>query len=410
MFKMNGKATSAVMAGLLAVGMAASPLAPAVALATNSSSVGNQTGSGHTDLTMILVDTDEHGGTAEPRFLDDWTENPLYNPDNDGDGIGNNLAFTVPSAINYVVDATGHMMGPTNATIQNRSVMGINVSSVDVDEETPFTIVADATASSVDNSVDLQFGPVEDRPFENQLNAADYLTKTDVADATKWAMGAEGADDANLGIRTGGHVSHITQDITQQRKFGTIKWYLRATQHQATMSNTLVSGSELHTSMASLIGSGWESLGNMTGFVFEKRAPDPANDGVLVSEGEGASPVYFNYSESTGIGRFISESDKLVLNEDCSGMFEGLYGLTSADMSMFDTSNVTNMNAMFSGCGALSSLDVSGWDTSNVTNMADMFAECAALTLDCSDWDVSNVTEHSGFNTHSSVVAPNWSN
>lgn len=256
MFKKNGKATSAVMAGLLAVGMAASPLAPAVALATNSASTGTQTGSGQTDLTMILRDTDEHGGTAEPQYLDDGTTpNPLYNPDADGDGLGDNLAFTVPTAINYVVDADGTMTGPTNATIQNRSVMGINVSSVDVDEETPFTIVADATASSTDNSVDLQFGPSED-----QLNAADYLTKTDVNDASKWEMGAEGAADANLGIQTDGHVSHVAKDITQQSKFGTIKWYLKATHEAAPDYGTLAKswdvGAEPGTVTAALYDSG----------------------------------------------------------------------------------------------------------------------------------------------------------
>lgn len=225
MFKKSSKATSVVMAGLFAVGMVVSPLAPAVALATNSASAGVQTGSGQTDLTMVLKDTDEHGGTSESQFLDDGTTpNPLYNPDADGDGLGDNLAFTVPTAINYVVDADGTMTGPTNANIQNRSVMAINVSSVDVDEETPFKIVSDATASTDANSVDLKFGPAAD-----QLNAADYLTKTDVKDASKWGMGAEGASDANLGIETDGHVSHVVQDITQQSKFGTIKWYLKAT-------------------------------------------------------------------------------------------------------------------------------------------------------------------------------------
>lgn len=254
MFKKRSKATSAVMAGLLAVGMAASPLAPAVALATNSASTGDQTGSGRTDLTMILKDTDEHGGTAEPATNPDGTPNPLYNPDADGDGLGDNLAFTVPSAINYVVDADGTMTGPTNATIQNRSVMGINVSSVDVDEETPFTIVSDATASTDANSVDLQFGPAAD-----QLNAADYLTKTDVADASKWEMGAEGAADANLGIETDGHVSHVAKDITQQSKFGTIKWYLKATHQasgQATVVNSWDIGVESGTVTASLYDNG----------------------------------------------------------------------------------------------------------------------------------------------------------
>ena len=224
MFKKRGKATSAVMAGMLAVGVVASSLSPVVAFAANKASVGAQTGSGKTDLTMILRDTAEHGGTAEPEKNTDGTLNPLYNPDADGDGLGDNLAFTVPSSINYIVDADGNMTGPTNATIQNHSVIGINVSSVDVDETSPFKIVADASKSSANNSVDLQFGPATD-----QLNAADYLVKANVTNASKWKMGAEGAADANLGIETDGHVSHVAQDITQQSKFGTIKWYLKAT-------------------------------------------------------------------------------------------------------------------------------------------------------------------------------------
>lgn len=365
MFKKRSKATSAVMAGLLAVGMAASPLAPAVALAANSASTGAQTGSGQTDLTMILKDTDEHGGTAEPEFLEDGvTPNPLYNPDADGDGLGDNLAFTVPTAINYVVDADGTMTGPTNATIQNRSVMGINVSSVDVDEETPFTIVADATASSTDNSVDLQFGPASD-----QLNAADYLTKTDVNDASKWEMGAEGAADANLGIETDGHVSHVAKDITQQSKFGTIKWYLKATQG-VIKSNKLVTGRTFRTSLENVLG-GVDKKDKLTSLVVVKGAPDTVN-GTLVSDNSGGFPVYFTFDEATGIGTLTSEADKIVLNEDCEEMFGNFWNLASLDASVFDTSGVTNMNGMF--------------------------FRCTDTVIDCSDWDVSNVTTHEYFN------------
>jgi hypothetical protein len=221
MFGNRGKATSAIMAGMLAVGMVASALSPVAVFAANEASVGVQTGSGKTDLTMVLRDTAEHGGTAEPEKNPDGTDNPLYNPDADGDGLGDNIAFTVPSSLNYIVDADGTMTGPTNATIQNHSAMGLHVSSVDVDEQTPFKIVSDASVSSDSNSVDLLFGPAAD-----QLNAASYLTKANVNDAAKWNMTAEGATGANLGIQTNGHVSHVAQDITQQSKFGTIKWYV----------------------------------------------------------------------------------------------------------------------------------------------------------------------------------------
>ncbi len=74
-------------------------------------------------------------------------------------------------------------------------------------------------------------------------------------------------------------------------------------------------------------------------------------------------------------------------------MFSGCSGLTSLDVSGFDTSQVTDMGAMFQNCSGLTSLDVSGFDTSQVTNMNYMFSGCSSLTgLDISSFDMSQVT------------------
>ena len=74
-------------------------------------------------------------------------------------------------------------------------------------------------------------------------------------------------------------------------------------------------------------------------------------------------------------------------------MFNGCNGLTSLDLSNFDTSNVTDMSGMFRDCEKLTSLDVSGFNTSACTNMANMFLGCSGLTsLDLSNFNTSNVT------------------
>ena len=74
-------------------------------------------------------------------------------------------------------------------------------------------------------------------------------------------------------------------------------------------------------------------------------------------------------------------------------MFYRCSSLTSLDLSSFDTSNVTDMSYMFYYCISLTSLDVSGFDTSKVTKMAYMFAYCKALpSLDLSSFNTSNVT------------------
>lgn len=147
----------------------------------------------------------------------------MFEPHEYGPGESDdNLQITVPTSINLVARADGTLIGPNNATIENHSAVDVHISSVDVDEQAPFKIVADA-ASSSSNSIDMQFGPAAD-----QLNAAGYLAKTDVADPTRWCMTAEGTSGASLGLQVGGHISNITEDITAQSKFGTIKWYLKA--------------------------------------------------------------------------------------------------------------------------------------------------------------------------------------
>ena len=63
-----------------------------------------------------------------------------------------------------------------------------------------------------------------------------------------------------------------------------------------------------------------------------------------------------------------------------SVMFNGCFGLTSLDLSNFNTQNVTDMSYMFYGCSGLTSLDLSKFDTQNVTDMSGMFFGCSGLT------------------------------
>ena len=78
---------------------------------------------------------------------------------------------------------------------------------------------------------------------------------------------------------------------------------------------------------------------------------------------------------------------------DMSSMFAYCSGLTSLDLTGFDTSAVTSMDSMFAYCSGLTSLDLSGFNTSAVTNMEMMFNKCSKLTsLDLSGFDTSAVT------------------
>ena len=101
--------------------------------------------------------------------------------------------------------------------------------------------------------------------------------------------------------------------------------------------------------------------------------------------------LWFNPTDKTAY--YYAESERVYLNEDSGRMFRDLSSLISLDVSSFDTSQVTNMEAMFAGMSNLTSLNLSNFDTSKVTRMNSVFEGVSRLTtLDLSNFDTSQVT------------------
>ena len=102
--------------------------------------------------------------------------------------------------------------------------------------------------------------------------------------------------------------------------------------------------------------------------------------------------LWFNPTDKTAY--YYTEPEKVYLNEDSNRMFRDLSNLISLDVSNFDTSRVTNMEAMFAGMSNLTSLNLSNFDTSKVTRMNSMFEGVSRLTtLNLSNFDTSKVTD-----------------
>ena len=101
--------------------------------------------------------------------------------------------------------------------------------------------------------------------------------------------------------------------------------------------------------------------------------------------------LWFNPTDKTAY--YYAGPEKIYLNEASNRMFRDLSNLTSLDVSSFDTSQVTNMEAMFAGMSNLTSLNLSNFDTSKVTRMNSMFEGVSRLTvLNLSNFDTSKVT------------------
>mgnify|MGYP002577005716 CR=1 FL=1 len=114
--------------------------------------------------------------------------------------------------------------------------------------------------------------------------------------------------------------------------------------------------------------------------------------------------MFYNCSSLTSLNVSNFNTSKVT---NMSSMFNSCSALTSLDVSKFNTSQVTNMSGMFYSCSSLTSLDVSGFDTSKVTNMSSMFYNCKTLTsLDLSNFDTSKVTNMSSmFNTCTALTS-----
>lgn len=124
---------------------------------------------------------------------------------------------------------------------------------------------------------------------------------------------------------------------------------------------------------------------------------DNLDDSNIVSEDDSDYPIYMWYEDNNIY--WYSEANVVYMNEDASYMFNDLNSLESIDLTLIDTSLVTNMNGLFQNCSHLSTVDMSNFDTSNVINMSSMFrnfgSEVNELEFDLNSFDTSNVTDMS---------------
>ena len=123
--------------------------------------------------------------------------------------------------------------------------------------------------------------------------------------------------------------------------------------------------------------------------------PATATESWDISEAGDGSVMAYVEDDGTGNSTYkltIGGKGGIIANESMIGYFDGFEKMTSIDLSVLDTSEVTNMSGMFAGCSQLTSLNVSNFDTSNVTNMDFMFCECPALaTVDQTKFANANV-------------------
>lgn len=102
--------------------------------------------------------------------------------------------------------------------------------------------------------------------------------------------------------------------------------------------------------------------------------------------------IWFDTSNNTAY--YYTDSEKIILNSDCQGMFMRFDKMKELDLRDFDSSLVENMHTMFYEMRALESIDLSNFDTRNVRTMYAMFnADVSLENLDVSSFQTNKVTD-----------------
>ena len=114
-------------------------------------------------------------------------------------------------------------------------------------------------------------------------------------------------------------------------------------------------------------------------------------DGVLHITGDISSDGFnLTDEQKQQVKSAVAESGASISSGN--NLFKGFENMTSADLSLLNTTDVTNMSYMFYGCSSLTSLNLSNFDTISVTTMDGMFYGCSSLTsLDVSGFKTDSL-------------------
>lgn len=128
------------------------------------------------------------------------------------------LAFSIPTEINYVVSADG-TLSPRSAEIVNEGAKDIEISGVSASPENEFTFVENLDHEANDASIELTLSANGETHSLAQMNSGAASL-----DASKWRVPVGGM----LSVASSGRLNSMGAVVSRQR-IGTITWTLRTT-------------------------------------------------------------------------------------------------------------------------------------------------------------------------------------
>ena len=311
-----------------------------------------------------------------------------------------NIDATVPASLPITVSADGTVTTATNAAIRNYGSSPIIVSSINVTAQNGWSLATkdDAAAAAVGDKV-ISMGI--NGSWMDASGVVDTSGFSRIAASNPLGISYEAKIPGTMTSESESTAATATFVVGLPPEPPTMaagsSWYKSSVDRNTITKITFMDRYTPSTEADET----WFADENNNGDITCYRTGTEiiiAGNGAGKIQANANSSYMFSYTSRSYCFKKLTSIENLSLLDtskvtDMASMFNYCYGLKSIDLSGFDTSKVTDMSHMFYGCSGLPSIDLSDFDTSKVTNMSHMFYGCIGLTsIDLSDFDTSNVT------------------
>ena len=276
---------------------------------------------------------------------------------------------------------------PFNFTVNTNNRTGYTATLSAETENTALTNAGSATGAKIDSiSTDLTLNNLPNNTWGYKLGSSSNYAPIPALSTPAQILQTTGKTNGNESNQLS-----IGMKLADNLESGnyTNKLILSFVSNPYTMRAVMTNGPEFNTKLHSL-----ETATNKIEHFRRIYNFTTSNNTVNVESYDSDYEIKIWFDTSNNTAYYYTNSEKIILNSDCQGMFMRFDKMKELDLRDFDSSLVENMHTMFYEMRELESINLSNFNTSNVHTMYAMFdADMSLEKLDVSSFQTNEVTD-----------------
>ena len=289
---------------------------------------------------------------------------------------------------NQVINSTDKTTEiPFNFTVNTNNRTGYTATLSSETENTALTNAGSATGAKIDSiSTDLTLNNLPNNTWGYKLGSSSNYAPIPALSTPAQILQTTGKTNGNESNQLS-----IGMKLADNLESGnyTNKLILSFVSNPYTMRAVMTNGPEFNTKLHSL-----ETATNKIEHFRRIYNFTTSNNTVNVESYDSDYEIKIWFDTSNNTAYYFTNSEKIILDSNCQGMFMRFDKMKELDLRDFDSNLVENMHTMFYEMRALESINLSNFNTSNVKTMYAMFdADMSLEKLDISSFQTDKVTD-----------------